>query len=88
MKPLHVGILVVIIVLFGIAALTILLALDKTVGPLLGLLTALAAPTITSLLALVKVDTLSDQVAENAAKADQVAGQLAEYRNEINGKGH
>lgn len=64
MKPFHAAVIAMIIVLFGIAAITILLALDKPVGPLLGILTALAAPTITSLLALVKVDQLSTQVTQ------------------------
>ena len=62
MKPLHVAILAVVIVLFGISAVTILVALDKSPGQLIGLLTAIAAPTITSLLAMVKVDAMATQI--------------------------
>jgi len=62
MKPLHVAILAVVIVLFGISGVTILLALDKSPVQLIGLLTAIAAPTITSLLAMVKVDNMSTQI--------------------------
>jgi hypothetical protein len=68
MKPLHVAILAVVIVLFGIAAVTILVALDKSPAQLIGLLTAIAAPTITSLLAMVKVDAMATQIEDLRAE--------------------
>jgi len=68
MKPLHVAILAVVIVLFGIAAVTILVELDKSPAQLIGLLTAIAAPTITSLLAMVKVDAMATQIEDLRAE--------------------
>jgi len=68
MKPLYVATLAVVIVLFGISAVTILLALDKSPAQLIGLLTAIAAPTITSLLAMVKVDNMATQINELRAE--------------------
>ena len=62
MKPGAVALLVVVLLCFGIAAVTILIALDKSPVQLLGMLTAVAAPTITSLISLVKIDNLQTQV--------------------------
>ncbi len=59
---------VVAIVCFAIAAVTILLALDKSPAQLIGLLTAIAAPAITSIVALARVETVAGEAAADRAR--------------------
>jgi hypothetical protein len=50
------------LVLFAVAAVTILLALGKDPLQLIGLLTAMVAPTVVGLLTLAKVDNVEDRI--------------------------
>jgi hypothetical protein len=71
MKPALIGVLVATIVLFVIGAVTILIALDKSPVQLLGVLTAIVAPTITSLFALAQVGTINTKIDAITAELDK-----------------